>query len=54
MKPFPKNNFIFKECKKCPEKNKKQKNGAIISSCQNCIEQGKAVPPPQVQTEIKY
>lgn len=54
MKSFLKPQYLFKECKKCPIKNKKLKSNAIISPCQNCIEQGKAVPQPQVQTEIKY
>ena len=46
--------YLFKECKKFPVKIKKQKSSTIISPCQNCIELGKAVPQPQVQTEIKY
>lgn len=54
MKSIFSSQYLFKECKKCPVKNQKQKSSTIISPCQNCIEQGKAVPPPQVQTEIKY
>jgi len=54
MKSIFNNPYLFKECKKCPVKNKKQEGNSITSPCQNCIEQGKAMPPPQVQSEIRY
>ena len=45
---------LFKECKKCPVRNKNSKISTINSPCKNCIELGKAVPPPQLKSEIKY
>ena len=47
---FPK--FLFKECKDCPVK--KAPKGYIVNPCQNCITQGKAIPPPTPKGEIKY
>ena len=46
--------YFFKECKKCPVKNKKKPGDAIVSPCQNCIANGKAMPPPKIHTEIKF
>ena len=54
MKNIFESQYLFKECKKCPVKNNKIKGDSIISPCQNCISQGKAIPPPIPQVEIKY
>ena len=54
MKRIIGNNYLFKECKKCPVKTDKNKGDSIISPCQNCISQGKAIPPSDLQIEIKY
>ncbi len=54
MKNIFESQYLFKECKKCPVKNNITKGNSIISPCQNCISQGKAIPPPDFQIEIKY
>ena len=46
--------YLFKECKKCPVKSERKTSGGIISPCQNCIDNGKAMPPSKLHTEIKY
>ncbi len=54
MKNIFGNRYLFKECKKCPVKANKHNGDNIISPCQNCISQGKAIPPSIPQVEIKY
>lgn len=53
MKNILETRFLFKECKKCPVKTNNQERSQIINPCQNCIEAGRAVPPPIIQVVYK-
>ena len=54
MKLFWRKRYLFKECKKCSVKEKKQKVVTIISPCQKCIEHGEAHPPQSMNIKTKY
>lgn len=53
MKNILETRFLFKECKKCPVKTNNQERSQIINPCQNCIEAGRAMPPPIIQVVYK-